>query len=505
MGAPAAAKLPSITSESTSPNRIHAPLGRFDDDTTMSLMQSEVDEQGVYQERLSNGFNTYYGTIQIGTPPKPFKVVFDTGSNILWVPDAACSGSGCDDSKRRFAVSESSTAVLLTSATEAHVRTQKLSYGTGDMSGVEVMDNIAFGSVQVPKVGFLVSTDLDAMFAGVPFDGILGMSRQNTVATMHWGVLSDAAKGTTQHKSEVKTPKGKEETHRQKMMDKFENLEDKEKEDVEDTKTEAEIKVNGAGPSEEVNFNFLTQAAKQNAVQQGMSSFFLGEKGGAIILGGIDSRFHIGDIQYHDAVKSTSGSWVLEIKSFKAGGVEICSEKPCLALIDSGSTAMVVPRKSADAINIDGSSFPTALLGTDPGDTLSTGGKDPCKGDATFQIGDQTLALHTNQWCGRIRPAGDRIHEQLSGLADGDDSLVDRTWLILGEAFMQGFYTVFDNQDTKNPRIGLAPVCKQSQVLCVGKSHLCEKDPQIKARCPIACGLCGQDKSQALDDMQFED
>ena len=87
---------------------------------------------------------------------------------------------------------------------------------------------------------------------------------------------------------------------------------------------------------------------------------------------------------------------------------------------------------------------------------------------------------------GRVVP---RIHPLLplfplaSGLTD-DESLLNgqRTFIILGEAFMQGFYTVFDNQNPEKPRIGLAPVCKQSQVLCVGKQSQCAKHQAIRSR-----------------------
>jgi len=479
------------------PDFVHVPLTRHSD--AESLVQAEVDAQGVYQERLVNGFNTYFGMIHIGTPAKSFKVVFDTGSNLLWVPDEACRGSGCEHAKHRFAVSESKTAALLTSADSATVRTKKISYGTGDMEGVEVMDDIAFGSVKVPKVGFLVATESNnPIFGDTPFDGIMGMSRQTQMGTMHWGTLSAAAKSANEQQPKAPAVKKKPLTQRQKMEAQFEHLEDKEKRKAHRAEEEA-IEIKASGPKEEVNFNFVLQAANQKALHHPLSSFFLGEKGGAIVLGGVDNRFHVGELQYHKAVRRVSGSWVLEVDSFIAGGVEICKKK-CLALIDSGTTAMVVPKKSADLIMMSSNIQPTAALGADPGDTFVV---PKCQGDAKFVISGKPYSLTTNQWCGRIRGAGDRITEQLTTLTS-DASLADRTWLILGEAFMQGFYTVFDNQDVKNPKIGLAPVCKQSQVMCVGKDRLCAKRADIRKSCPIACGICGKDKTRKLLDTQFE-
>jgi hypothetical protein len=457
---------------------ITVPLDRARPDTIQSLMAAEVDEHGVYQERLVNGFNTYYGTIQVGTPGKPFKVIFDTGSNMLWIPDVACRGSGCVAAKRRYAVAASKSAVLIAGKDTNAVRQTRISYGTGSITGVEVMDTVAFGTVGVPRVGFLTATrSSTSVFAQTPFDGIMGMSRHNKRAMMHWATLAATAK----KKTKVSTPKPKAYlSEREKMMQRFMATEHPKK----------KAKKKGPqGREDTVSFNFLLQAQAQKAVHHAVSSFFLGRQGGAVVIGGTDPRYYVGKIHYHPALKRVSGNWVLEMDSFKAHGVEVCKPK-CLGLIDSGTTAMVVPSVSA-----------MEILGPQPKGGWTA--QSACQGPATFTIEGRKYHLPRDQWCGRITPAGGRIGGQLSGLTD-DSSLKHHTWVILGEAFLQGFYSVFDNSNAAKPRIGFAPVCRQSRVMCVGKARQCKRDSDVRAQCPITCGVCGKQSDQELDTIQIE-
>jgi len=447
---------------------ITVPLHRAPPDVVQTLIASEVDAKGVYQERLVNGFNTYYGHVAIGNPRKPFKVVFDTGSNVLWVPDIGCTGRGCRKSKHRFSVTDSKTAVLVAGKHPWDVRQTHISYGTGGITGVEAMDTVAFGQIGVPKVGFLLATHSSSdIFASVPFDGILGMSRHNKRIKMHWGSLAATAKGKNPVKKKKVVHYASEHA---KMLAKFEALSAPKKKKV-------PFKA-PPGKVETVNFNFLLQAQKQSAVKHAVSSFFLAEGGGAVVLGGTDPRFHIGKVRYHPAVRRVSGNWVLQLDSINVNGVEVCKTK-CLGLIDSGTTAMVIPSIPAMKISQQG-----------------------CRGGAKFRFGKHSYKLRADQWCGRFIPKGDRVHGQLSGLTD-DPSLAKHTWVILGEAFLKGFYSVFDQSNPKAPRVGLAPVCKQSSVTCSGKEKLCPSDAELRDKCPILCKVCGLEHDK-LDATQFE-
>ncbi|RCN25169.1 hypothetical protein ANCCAN_29120, partial [Ancylostoma caninum] len=91
----------------------------------------KFDSNLAYNEGLSDYSNAqYYGTVQIGTPPQTFQLLFDTGSSNLWVPCKNCKASdlACDFHKK-FDCKKSKTCTETNQPFE-------IQYGSGSMKGV---------------------------------------------------------------------------------------------------------------------------------------------------------------------------------------------------------------------------------------------------------------------------------------------------------------------------------------------------------------------------------
>jgi len=115
----------------------------------------------------------YYGPITIGTPPKTFNVIFDTGSANLWVPDTKC-GLACL-AKSKYDNTKSSTY-------KANGTVFKIMYGSGPVSGVLSADTVNMGGNVAPLQTFAEINDVKGLGLGYAlgkFDGILGMAFQN--------------------------------------------------------------------------------------------------------------------------------------------------------------------------------------------------------------------------------------------------------------------------------------------------------------------------------------
>merc|ERR1712037_1089479 len=115
----------------------------------------------------------YYGPAAVGTPPQDVKVIYDTGSSNLSVPNHKSFFS----SKHIYKHDKSSTYVA--NGTEF-----KIMYGSGPVSGFFSEDTMHMSTFAIPKYTFAevnVTKGLGPGYAIGKFDGILGMGYDRLV------------------------------------------------------------------------------------------------------------------------------------------------------------------------------------------------------------------------------------------------------------------------------------------------------------------------------------
>lgn len=144
---------------------------------------AQVGERG--RGRRSSQASEYYGQVSVGSPPQGFLVVFDTGSGNLLLPSTECTSEACKGHKRFDAsLSATSLQVAFADHPDSPVGSDgtrdivTITFGTGEMSGVYIRDNICIGKGNICcKANFVAATEeSDEPFSLVPFDGILGLS-----------------------------------------------------------------------------------------------------------------------------------------------------------------------------------------------------------------------------------------------------------------------------------------------------------------------------------------
>jgi len=112
----------------------------------------------------------YYGVVEVGTPPQSFKVVYDTGSSNLWIPNSQCGWRCIRHSK--YDSSKSSTY-------QKNGTVFKIQYGSGPVSGFVSEDTVLMGGYTIPKQLFAEVTNVQGLGLGYligKFDGILGLA-----------------------------------------------------------------------------------------------------------------------------------------------------------------------------------------------------------------------------------------------------------------------------------------------------------------------------------------
>jgi hypothetical protein len=172
----------------------------------LGLTQQNTSTGAKKHRRQSSQVSEYYGQVSVGSPAQTFLVVFDTGSGNLLLPskeckDDACTGhksfdSGLSATSMQIAFADHPNEAVAADGTRDIVT---ITFGTGEMSGVYVRDNVCLGVGDGPGIcsqsHFVAATDeSDEPFSLVPFDGILGLSLPQMAEGPEFSVLDQMVK-----------------------------------------------------------------------------------------------------------------------------------------------------------------------------------------------------------------------------------------------------------------------------------------------------------------------
>ncbi|TFK40260.1 aspartic peptidase domain-containing protein [Crucibulum laeve] len=115
----------------------------------------------------------YLATVKIGTPPRNFRVLVDSGSADLWVGGEGCrnNGKGCGNHTRLGP----HTSTTFNDTMEQW----SITYGTGAVSGHLVQDDITIAGLKYSRLKFGVARNASDEFTSntIPFDGLLGFAK----------------------------------------------------------------------------------------------------------------------------------------------------------------------------------------------------------------------------------------------------------------------------------------------------------------------------------------
>jgi len=262
-----------------------------------------------------------------------------------------------------------------------------IQYGTGSMNGILDQDVVTIGGLSVPNQVFGEATSLAAFFAGENLDGILGLA--------YVGLAQDNV-----------VP----------VLD-----------------------------------NLFAQGTISSIFSVYLDST-PGDSKSTLILGGIDSRFYTGTMQYVSILPYQGTAdylyYTIQLNAITILGTEVsgCSNaNPCFPIVDTGSSAMVVPTTVFNNINAQIGTINSNCAGIANMPTL------------TISLVGVTLTLPPSTYVVQTSPGFCQTGFQDSG---------DATTWIFGDTVIRQYYTVFDRAQT---RIGFATLATNIPALATSQ------------------------------------
>ncbi|KAH8583135.1 membrane bound aspartyl with a signal peptide plus transmembrane domain [Cryptosporidium sp. chipmunk genotype I] len=149
---------------------------------TKSKYSEAMDSQDLRNYQNSQ----YFGKIEVGTPPREFVVIFDTGSSSVWIPSIECKHKGCEPHNKYDPKLSTSYQKLGDGSLETYIQ-----YGTGSCVLKFGKEVINIGKLKIEDQSFgMAIEESTSPFADLPFDGLVGLgfpdknSKKNNIPTI---------------------------------------------------------------------------------------------------------------------------------------------------------------------------------------------------------------------------------------------------------------------------------------------------------------------------------
>lgn len=348
----------------------------------------------------------YYGTVYVGGPkPQSFTVLFDTGSAHFLIPSIKCTDITCllhkryDQKASRSAVEIDNDGSTVSSEDlgRDHVA---ISYGTGEVAGNFVNEDVCWGSPALnsdPTTGsnclrlrVITATEMSSKpFEQFSFDGVLGLSMEALAVSPE--------------------------------------------------------------------FSFVGQLAARGDQNSVFGIFLTNAEGSEITFGGYNTDKISEPIAWVPLSSNAREHWSVGIKSVRVGKktIPLCDSGDCQAIVDTGTSMLGVPSESVKTFQ---SLLGRRALGVDEDCALGPGHP------LVFELeGGVTVTLDTEDYrrptATVVRGADGQISKTicLASLLPNESPNVGTKMFVFGGPILRKYYTAFDY---KLQRVGFALAAK---------------------------------------------
>ncbi|VDB84903.1 unnamed protein product [Peniophora sp. CBMAI 1063] len=334
--------------------------------------------------------SAYLTTIQVGTPPQSLDVSLDTGSSDLWFHTTACTN--CSTAPG-LDVSQSSSILEVSSAPLT------IHYGGGNATGTVFSDTVTLGPYTVPNTTFAGVTQVTG--SGVISDssvgiiglGLIGLTSFNE--TPLWQVLAST----------------------------------------------------GAISAPQMSFYL----PRYKDVTTSATST---RPGGSFTLGGTNSSFFKGDIDFHTVLPTnqniSEGYWVQSLTGITVNGNNVDIGN-ATAIIDTGSTLISGPTEGVQAFWAQIAGSQAIMSGKLSGQGLY---QFPCTTNvtSTFSFGGRAWSVSADDM--NLGSLPDDGQSCVGALTDSLALATGPGQWVMGDTFLKNVYTVLRGGDS--PAVGFA-------------------------------------------------